>query len=133
MESTSIKNPTKWCPRALRTIEQIFENGIKICQKSEEMVPRSAPKAISEARRRKGATGLCFFGGFFAPLGRFLSILWTPENPTGHQKRPKKINTATFWCTLAAKGRKKEVLEGVWNRHEILMKNRCENGKLWDA
>ena len=60
-------------------------------------------------------------------------ILGTPENPTGHQKRSKKFNTATFWCTLAAKGRKKEVLEGVWNKHEILIKNRCENGRLWGA
>ena len=60
-------------------------------------------------------------------------ILGTPENPTGHQKLSKKFNTATFWCTLAANGWKKEVLEGVWNKHEISIKNRCGSGKLWGA
>ena len=77
-----------------------------------------------------GLTILTRSGGSQADPER---ILGTPENPTGHQKLSKKFNTATFWCTLAAKGRKKEVLEGVWNKHEILIKNRCENGRLWDA
>ena len=71
--------------------------------------------------------------GILAPLGRFRAPFWSHENPTGHQQRPKQINTATFLCTLAAKGWKKKVLEGVWNKHEILIKNLCGNWKLRDA
>jgi len=100
------------------------------------MVPRSVSEELWGAIGKRGINKcfrLILFGGILAPLGRFLSILWTPENPTGHQKRSKKFNTATFWCTLAAKGWKKEVLEGVWNKHEILIKNLCENGRLWGA
>ena len=54
-------------------IEKILEDGIKIHQKSEEMVPRSAPKAILEGesvlKRLQGGTNTTFLEAFWRHLG----------------------------------------------------------------
>ena len=75
----------------------------KIHQKSEEMVPRSVPKAISELGQQKG-------GHIKRKISSFLLIMlifghfWGPlKNRGGRQKRPKKFNTATFGHPGAAK------------------------------
>ena len=89
MKSKSIKHPKKWSPGALRTIEKSFENGITIYQKSEEMVPRNAPKATLAANlfqvSKKAATGLrngCNFCATWAILGAILG-------PAGRQGAPQ--------------------------------------------
>ena len=84
----------------------------KIHQKSEEMVPRSVPKAISELGQQKG-------GHIKRKISSFLLIMlifghfWGPlKNRGGAKNDPTKFNTATFWRPEGAQRRQKIVFGG---------------------
>ena len=56
-----------------------LENGVKIHQKNEEMVPRSVPKATLAASRVEDpqkAWSPTVFGSHLVPLGRFWAPFW---------------------------------------------------------
>ena len=51
-------------------------------------------------------------------------------SPAGAKKPPGKFNTATFWRPREAKMRKKQVLEGVLKKQQMLMRIRSENRRF---
>ena len=53
--------------------------------------------------------------------------------PAGAKKPPGKFNTATFWHPREAKMRKKQVLEGVLKKQQMLMRIRSEKSKVFDG
>ena len=46
--------------------------------------------------------------------GRFWNTFGTHQNPAWVQKRPEKLNTATFGYLWTARRHQKVVLEGAW-------------------
>ena len=105
----------------------------KINPKSTKMVPRISPKTIMEGSRFQdqvsGAPGTIFLIYCCATWAIFVDFV-DPWKSEGVPKATQKIQYGDFLVHFAANGWKKEVLEGVWTKHEILIKNRCGNGKL---
>ena len=88
----------------------------KIHQKSEEMVPRSVPKAISELGQQKG-------GHIKRKISSFLLIMlifghfWGPlKNQGGAKNEPKNSIRRLLGAQKRPKGVKKSFLEGVKKR-----------------
>ncbi len=50
--------------------------------------------------------------------------------PAGAQKPPGKFNTATFWHPREAKMRKKQFLEGVLKKQQMLLRIQSENRRF---
>ena len=68
---------------------KILENGVKIHQKSEEMVPRSVPKAIFEAGRFQEWSFGAGAGVFLSHYDAIWAILGAILGPAGRQGAPK--------------------------------------------
>ena len=87
-------------PKIWLKIEKILEKGVKIHQKSEEMVPRSVPKAILEVIRfqkmsRGGPVSI-----FLAIIGATWAILVAIWCPAGRQGGPQN---RAFWHQVTKK------------------------------
>ena len=96
----------------MRNLEKLS----KIHQKSEEMVPRSVPKAISELGQQKG-------GHIKRKISSFLLIMlifghfWGPlKNRGGAKNDPKNSIRRLLGTPGRPKGAKKEVLDDVKKR-----------------
>ena len=84
------------CRKIIRKINDFGATGVpKSIEFSFPKLKFSFPKPGGTGRRNVGRGPELFFD-ILAPLGLFWMIFGTPRNRTGHQKRSKKINTATF-------------------------------------
>ena len=97
------------------------------------MVPRISPKTIMEGSRFQdqvsGAPGTTFLMYFCATWAIFVDFV-DPWKSEGVPKATQKIQYGDLLVHFGGQRVEKEVLEGVWNKHEISIKNRCGNGKL---
>ena len=104
----------KLIPKICLKIEKILEKGVKIHQKSEEIVPRSAQKATLAASRfqnaKKGATSFHNFE-IFGAIWVILGVIWCPA---GRQGVPKSRVLAPGCAKISKNDIQNEASEKVW-------------------
>ena len=71
-----------WCQNPSNS-SQIHQKSAKISQNGAQEHSESDPGRRSPPEWLLGGTGLCFFGGFLAPLGRFGAPFWDPVGAKG--------------------------------------------------
>ena len=106
---------------------------IKNHGKSTKMVTRNAPKAILEASRfqeRSQGGPVSIFLSIIGATWAILADFWDPSKSEGAPKTVQKIQYGDFWAPRGGQKVKKRGFGWCLKKHEIFIKNRCENGRF---